>query len=150
MRTFTSLEEVAAAVGESLGTSEWDLIDQARIDAFISATGDDHWLHLVGAKSSDGPYGQPIAHGFLTLAMLTRMMWQISEVDGVETQLNYGVDRVRFPAVVPVDSRIRAHAELVSVEQTAVGTRLTVRATVEREGGEKPVCVADLVTVLSA
>lgn len=149
MRTFTGLAELESAVGEHLGYSAWQEVDQARIDLFADATGDHQWIHTDVERAAEGPFGTTIAHGFLSLSLLPSMLWQIIEVRGLAMQVNYGCDKVRFPGPVPSGSLVRAGAELVSVERGPQGARVVVRATVERQGGNKPVCVADLVTLMA-
>ncbi|RAJ59898.1 acyl dehydratase [Streptomyces sp. Amel2xB2] len=142
-RVFTSTDELAAAVGQELGVSDWLEIDQKRIDLFADATGDHQWIHVDPARAEDGPFGTTIAHGYLTLSLLPALVPQILRVEGVRMGVNYGVNKVRFPAPVPVGSRVRARAELVEVGEAGGGVQIAVKVTVEREGGEKPVCVAE-------
>ena len=131
-------------VGAVLGPTEWVEIDQARIDAFAAATDDPQWIHTDPDRAAAGPFGTTIAHGYLTLALLPALLGQVLEADA-ELMVNYGLNRVRLPSPVPVDSRLRARFEVTSVEPVAGGVQLTLNATVEREGGEKPVCVAETV-----
>ncbi len=142
MRTFTSPEELLAAEGETLGTSDWLLVDQARVDLFAEATGDHQWIHVDPERAKDGPFGQTIAHGYLTLSLLPQFSWAIWGVERTRLTVNYGSDKVRFPAPVPVGSRVRATAVLSSVTEAGGGLQLVTTMTVEREGGDKPVCVA--------
>ncbi len=145
-RVFTSAEELRAAVGEELGASDWLEVDQKRVDLFADATGDHQWIHVDPQRAADGPFGGTIAHGYLTLSLLPAFVPQILRVDGVRMGINYGVNKVRFPAPVPVGSRLRARAQLTDVTDAGGGVQLTTRVTVEREGGEKPVCVAESVS----
>jgi acyl dehydratase len=142
MRIFESLSELAGAVGEELGTSDWVTIDQARIDQFAEATGDHQWIHTDPEKAAAGPFGTTIAHGYLTLSLLPMLTWQIYEVRGLAGALNYGLDKVRFPSPVPVGSRVRASAVLTSYEEVAGGGQAIVTCTIETDGGAKPACVA--------
>ena len=147
MRTFTGLEELAAAVGEQLGQSDWHEITQQQVDLFADATGDHQWIHVDPERAKGGPFGQTIAHGYLTLSLLPVLAAEIYRVDGVQLGLNYGANKVRFPAPVPVGSRVRGSAQLLELTPIAVGTQAVVRVTVEIEGGAKPACVADVVWV---
>jgi acyl dehydratase len=140
--TLATLDELAALVGTELGSSSWVEIDQARIDTFADATNDHQWIHVDPERAKAGPFGTTIAHGYLTLSLLIPMWSEILDIKEVSARVNYGLGKVRFPAPVPVDSRIRATATLVSVEPVAGGVQLTIDAVIEREGGDKPVCVA--------
>ncbi|WP_156721656.1 MaoC family dehydratase [Streptomyces apocyni] len=146
-RIFTSADELKVAVGERLGASDWLEIDQKRVDLFAEATGDHQWIHVDPEKAADGPFGTTIAHGYLTLSLLPTLVPQILRVDGVRMGLNYGTNKVRFPSPVPVGSRLRATGVLKEVVETADGgVQLTTAVTVEREGAEKPACVAESVS----
>jgi acyl dehydratase len=141
---FASLDEVRAAVGRTLGTSDWVEITQERVDRFAAATGDHQWIHVdVDRARRDSPFGGPIAHGSLTLALTNRFLPQIVEVRGASLGVNYGTGRVRFPAPVPVGSRVRGHAELVACDEVPGGIQTTIRVTVEVEDGDAPACVVD-------
>ncbi|MFF3271369.1 MaoC family dehydratase [Streptomyces chrestomyceticus] len=142
-RVFGSLDALRNAVGEDLGTSDWPEIDQKRIDLFADATGDHQWIHVDPERAAAGPFGATIAHGYLTLALLPALVPQLLRVDNVKMGINYGVDKVRFPAPVPVGSRVRATARIAGVTEVSGGVQLATTVTVEREGGEKPVCVAE-------
>jgi acyl dehydratase len=142
---FTSLDELRAAAGSDLGTSEWITVDQQRINRFAEATGDFQWIHVDPEKAAHGPFKTTIAHGYLTLALVPMVIADRMHVENVSMAVNYGVNKVRFPAPVPVDSRIRGHISLVSVDDVEGGVQATVRITMEREGGDKPVCVAESV-----
>ncbi|WP_225845803.1 MaoC family dehydratase [Streptomyces sp. HPF1205] len=144
-RVFASPDELRAAVGEQLGRTEWLEIDQKRIDLFAEATGDHQWIHVDPERAAQGPFGTTIAHGFLTLSLIPSFTPQLLRVEGVTMGVNYGVNKVRFPAPVPVGSRLRATAELAEVTEVGGGVQLVTRVTVEREGGDKPVCVAETV-----
>ncbi|WFB10323.1 MaoC family dehydratase [Streptomyces sp. LX-29] len=145
-RIFTSVEELRSAVGTEFGPTEWLEIDQRRIDRFAEATDDHQWIHVDPERAAAGPFGSTIAHGYLTLSLLPWFMPRLLRVDGVRMGINYGVNKVRFPAPVPVGSRLRATARIAEVTDVTDGVQLTTRVTVERDGGEKPVCVAESVT----
>ncbi len=150
MRIFQGVTDLEAAVGTHLGYSGWHTIDQAQINAFADATGDHQWIHIDTEKAAVGPFGTTIAHGYLTLSLLPLLVPQVYQVEGVEMAVNYGVNKLRFPAPVPVDSKVRAGIELVSVAAGAAGHLVTARVTVEREGGDKPVCVVESLTLVVA
>jgi acyl dehydratase len=141
---FESLDEVRAAVGRHLGWSDWLTIDQARVDLFAEATGDHQWIHVDPERAArESPFGGPIAHGYLTLALSNLFLPQIVEVRGVSAGVNYGTGRVRFPAPVPVGSRVRAGAELTAVDEVPGGVQTTMTITVEVDGAAKPACVIE-------
>ncbi|MGO0575499.1 MaoC family dehydratase [Ornithinimicrobium panacihumi] len=145
-RVYRSIEELEQAVGSTLGRSGWYVVDQERVDAFADATGDHQWIHVDPHRAAASPFGGTIAHGYLTLSMLPMLAAEIYRVEGVGTALNYGLDKVRFPAPLPVGARIRATAELVSATPVSQdGMQFVVRFTVEAEGYERPVCVADTI-----
>ena len=146
-RVFESPFELEKAVGEALGHSDWLTIDQQRIDLFAEATGDHQWIHVDPERAKQGPFGATIAHGYLTQSLVNHFLPQIVEVRGIKMGVNYGANRLRFPAPVPVGSRIRGTGELLEVEQTKDGgTQATVRVTVEIEGGTRPACVIDTIS----
>jgi acyl dehydratase len=132
------------AVGAVLGPTEWVAIDQSRIDAFAAATDDPQWIHVDPVRAAQGPFGTTIAHGYLTLALLPALLAEVLDT-GAGLTVNYGLNRVRFPAPVPVGSRLRARFEVLGAEDVPGGVQLTLAATVERDGGEKPVCAAEAV-----
>ena len=141
--TVSSVAELHDLVGKHLGYSEWWEISQERIATFADATDDHQWIHLDAERAAAGPFGTTIAHGYLTLSLLVPMWHEILRFDGVRLAVNYGLNRVRFPSPVPVGSRIRAGATLVSVETGAdASIQVVVDFVVEREGGEKPCCIA--------
>ncbi|MBO8194391.1 MaoC family dehydratase [Streptomyces oryzae] len=143
-RLFTSAEELRAAVGQDLGHSDWLEVDQKRIDLFADATGDHQWIHVDPERAAEGPFGSTIAHGYLTLSLLPALVPQILRVEGMKMGVNYGTNKVRFPAPVPVGSRLRARATLADAQETPDGgVQVAAQVTVEREGGDKPVCVAE-------
>jgi acyl dehydratase len=145
---FASIAELAAAVGAPAETSEWLVIDQKRIDEFADATGDHQWIHVDRARAAVGPYGGTIAHGYLSLSMISVFLFGLMTFDGKPTVINYGLDRVRFLNPVPVDSRVRAHAELTAVEPIEGGARVHQRVTIEIEGVTKPALVAETIALV--
>jgi acyl dehydratase len=147
-REFASVEELTAAVGETLGPGEWQPIDQSRVNLFADATDDHQWIHVDPERAAQGPFGAPVAHGFLTLSLLSSLVGQLYMVKGTRMGVNYGLNKVRFPAPVRVGTSIRVRAEIVSVDPVAGGVQLVARVTVESDGGEKPVCVAETVSRL--
>jgi acyl dehydratase len=136
-----SLEDL---VGAELGPSSWVEISQERIDAFAAATADPQWIHTDPVRAADGPFGTTIAHGFLTLSLCVPMLYEVLPPSSGAI-VNYGVNRVRFPAAVPSGSRVRGRFHVLSLEEAPNGSRVTIEATVECEGVAKPVCVAELV-----
>lgn len=148
MRTFTTLDEVAAAAGTPIGTSDWLEVDQSRIDAFADATLDHQWIHVDAEQAASGPFGRTIAHGFLTLSLLPHFASQVFTLDAPGAKLNYGLDKVRFPSPVPVGSRLRSHVSFGEVKDLPMGKQLIVEHTVEIEGHDKPACVAAHVVLL--
>ncbi|MCX7621270.1 MAG: MaoC family dehydratase [Acidimicrobiales bacterium] len=137
------IDGVRAAVGKHLGYSEWLEITQDRVQLFADATGDHQWIHVDPARAAQGPFGTTIAHGYLTMALSNYFLPQIVAVTGVSMGLNYGVDKVRFPAPVPVGSRVRAGVELVAAEDVAGGVQTKMLITIELEGSDKPACVIE-------
>lgn len=144
MRVFETLAELESVVGMVFTVSDWLSIDQARIHAFAEATEDRQWIHTDPERAAGGPFGTPIAHGFLTLSLLSHFLETSFGVREARMSVNYGLNKVRFPAPVPVGSRLRAHFKLLALDLVAGGgTQLTVEVTMEREGADKPVCVAE-------
>lgn len=143
VRSFERLADLQALVGEPLGDSDWLTIDQARIDHFADATGDRQWIHIDPVRAAQGPFGATIAHGFLTLSLLPVFFESAYRIADVRMSVNYGVNRVRFTAPVPVDSRLRAHFTLRSWDTMEGGAQLGIEALIERDGSAKPVCVAE-------
>ncbi len=144
MRTFESVAELGAAAGETIGQSDWVTITQEDVNLFAAATGDHQWIHVDPERAAAGPFGTTVAHGFLTLALLPRLQHQIYAVKGITAAINYGLNKVRFPAPVPVGSRVRAQSSLVGVDDLGDGAvQATVRTTIEIEGSPKPACVAE-------
>jgi acyl dehydratase len=147
MRHIT-FEELASLVGQEIGTSDWWLVDQTRIDQFAQATGDFQWIHVDQEKAKDSKFGTTIAHGYLTLSMLAGMRFQTFEVTGTGMAVNYGMNKVRFLTPVPSDSRTRGKFELININERADGGKeCTFRATVELENAPKPACIAETISV---
>lgn len=146
MRVFTGADELRAAAGEQLGVSGWMTIEQQRVNAFADATEDHQWIHIDPQRAAAGPFGTTIAHGFLTLSLLPHLIDQTYRVEGTTMVLNYGLNKVRFPAPVPVGSSVRAEVALAEVTEVSGGLQLVVRATLQIDGNAKPGCVADWVT----
>jgi acyl dehydratase len=135
------------APGDSFGPSSWIDIPQDKIQAFADATGDQQWIHVDPARAAEGPFGTTIAHGFLTLSLLVKFLYEVRPESGeFRMGINYGVNRVRFPAPVPVGSRLRGRFKVLEVSDVEGGIQVVTEGTVEREGGEKPVCVAEMVS----
>ncbi|MCX5534537.1 MaoC family dehydratase [Streptomyces sp. NBC_00006] len=145
-RVFKDVDDLKGAVGEQLGYSDWVEIEQSRIDRFAEATGDHQWIHVDPERAKEGPFKTTIAHGYLTLSLLPLFGPQLMKVEGMKMGVNYGTNKVRFPAPVPVGSRLRATAKVTDVADVAGGVQVTVAFSVEREGGDKPVCVAESVS----
>jgi len=137
-----TLAELAELTGTQLGPSAWIEIDQERIDTFAAATDDHQWIHTAPARAADGPFGATIAHGYLTLSLLVPLWSQLLDVAEAKTKVNYGLNRVRFPAPVPVGSKLRATATLTAIEPIPGGLQVSVDAVIERDGADKPVCIA--------
>ena len=145
MKTYLKLSELQGLVGQDLGLSDWFMVSQAQIDAFAHATGDHQWIHIDPQRAAGGPFGATVAHGFLTLSLLPLRGASAFEVLDTRMGVNYGLNRVRFPAPVPVGSRLRGLFKLLSYEVLEGGAQLTTQVTMEREGSTKPVCVAESV-----
>lgn len=144
MKTFRSYSEVLASIGQEVAVSDWITITQAQIQMFADATGDQQWIHTDPDRAAQGPFGAPIAHGFLTLSLLPQFFEGTFKIEGAKMGVNYGLNRVRFMAPVPVNSRLRARMTLQAAERIEpAGIQMTWQVTVEREGSDKPVCVAE-------
>lgn len=144
MKTFQTLQEVAALVGQEVAVSDWVTITQDQVNQFAEATGDHQWIHVDVARAQAGPFGAPIAHGFLTLSLLPQFFDSAMSIVESRMGVNYGLNRVRFMAPVPVGSRLRARIKLLQCDPVEPdGYQMTWEVTVEREGGGKPVCVAE-------
>ena len=146
MAHFSSVQELEAAVGQR-ETTDWITIDQGRINRFADATDDHQWIHTDPERAAAGPFGATIAHGFLVLSLLPALASDRVSLDGTVMGINYGLDRVRFPHPVPVNSRVRAVSELAKVESTGQGVRVVTGITIELEGADKPAAVADWITL---
>jgi acyl dehydratase len=143
-KTTTTLAELPALKGQVLGTSEWFVIGQDRVNTFADATDDHQWIHVEPERAAaESPFGGPIGHGFLTLSLFVPMWSQILSVTDVKMGVNYGLNKVRFPAPVPVGSKIRLTATLLDVEEVKGGLQLVASGVIEREGSDKPVCVLE-------
>ena len=144
--TTTTMAELPGLIGSELGTSDWHEITQENVNLFADATGDHQWIHVdVERATAESPFGGPIAHGYLTLSLLAPLSSQVLVVSDTAMGVNYGLNKVRFPAPVPVGSRVRATFEVVEVDEQEWGAQATMQATIERESGDKPVCVAEIV-----
>ena len=146
MRIFKTLDELVPCVGQELAVTDWTTVTQAQIDQFADATGDHQWIHVDTERAKDGPYGRTIAHGFLTLSLMPKLFASAIQLEGTRIGLNYGLNKVRFPAPVPVDSRLRCRISLAACEPVpGDGLQLTFGMQIEREGEAKPVCIADFI-----
>ena len=149
MRSFKSIDEMKAALGEELGPSDWVAIDQPRIAAFAEVTGDNQWIHVdVERAARELPEGRTIAHGFLTLSLIPHLHHQIWHLESIERGINYGLEKVRFPAPVMSGDRVRLRQTLTSMEPAGEGMKLVLRCTLEIEGRDKPACVAETVSII--
>ncbi|GAA3515507.1 acyl dehydratase [Streptosporangium album] len=147
MRIFSDVRELKAAVGEHLGHTEWRQVTQEQVNLFADATDDHQWIHVDVDKAKEGPFGGTIAHGYLSLALLPSFMAELVRVGGLAMGINYGLNKVRFPAPVPVGARIRAGAELVDLKGTPSGYLSNTRLTVEVEGQKRPACIAETLSL---
>jgi acyl dehydratase len=146
MRTFDTLADLVAIKGEEIGASGWVTVDQATVNLFADATGDHQWIHVDPERAAQGPFGGPIAHGFLTLSLLPRLWSDMYTVNGITMGVNYGLNKVRFVTPVPVDSRVRAVSQVLDVETVSGGaTQVTLATTIEIDGSARPACVAESV-----
>ena len=145
MRTISGLDELKQAEGEELGVSDWHRISQADIDAFADVTGDHQWIHVDPERAKDTPFGGTIAHGYYTLSLAPMLTEQVMTLEGFAFAVNYGLNKVRFPAPVPVDSNVRMRARIAELSDIPGGAQMVMELTFEREGGDKPVCVAESV-----
>ena len=147
MTHYRSIVELEAAVGAPAQVSDWMIIDQQRINQFAEATNDHQWIHVDPERAAAGPFGTTIAHGFLTLSLISDLLFGVTTVEGSPMVINYGLDRVRFLGVVPVNSRVRAAAQITSVTSVAQGIRVNSTVTIELEGAEKPALVAESIAL---
>jgi acyl dehydratase len=150
MTTISGVEGAKALAGQDWGTSGWSEVTQEQVNTFADATGDHQWIHVDVERARQGPYGGPIAHGFLTLSLIPVLYHDVVHLEGFAMAVNYGLNKVRFPAPVPVGSKLRAHVQNLSVEDVTGGVQITNQITIEVEGGSKPVCVAEFVSRLFA
>jgi acyl dehydratase len=146
MKVFESVDALRAAVGQHIGYSDWREITQEQVNLFAEATDDHQWIHVDLERAAAGPFGTTIAHGFLTLSLISALVRQVWRVDGVSMAVNYGSNRVRFPAPVPVGSRVRAGVVVKSIDDVPGGVQLVSEVTIELDGSEKPCCVAETVS----
>lgn len=143
MRVFNGVDDLRQAKGTHVGVSDWFTVEQAQVNQFADATLDHQWIHLDAERAKDGPFGTTIAHGFLTLSLLVPMVAQVYRVEGTKLGVNYGLNKVRFTAPVPVGKRVRGSVDLVDVTDVTGGVQLTLKVTVEIEGSERPALVAE-------
>jgi acyl dehydratase len=143
---FENPEELLSAAGRHLGHSEWLEVTQQRIDQFAEATGDHQWIHVDPERAASGPFGKTIAHGYLTLSLANLFLPELLRVENTSMGVNYGCEKVRFPAPVPVGSRVRGAGEVISAVEVKGGVQVVVRMTIEIEGGDRPACVVDTIS----
>lgn len=149
VRIFENLGAFRAVVGQELGTSPWVTVTQGDIDTFAGVTKDEQWIHVDPERSATGPFGSTIVHGYLVMSLIPYFSDEVYTVEGLESSLNYGSNRVRFPSPVPVNSRLRGIITLLEANELETGTQLVTRVVVEREGDAKPACVADVVYLMT-
>ena len=147
MTHYASVAELESAIDAPAEVSDWMLIDQNRINLFADATSDHQWIHVDVERAAKGPFGRTIAHGYLTLSLISELLFGLTTLEGSPMIINYGLDRVRFLAVVPVDSRVRASAQLTAVTPVAQGVRVNTTVTIEIEGSDKPALVAETIAI---
>ncbi len=143
MLTVNGIDDLKTRVGDELGVSDWHEVTQENIDKFAEVTGDDQWIHIDPERAKETPFGGTIAHGYYTLSLAPRFSYDLFKLEGVAFGLNYGLNKVRFPAPMPVGGRVRMRMELQSVDDIPGGAQITMKLTFETEGGDKPVCVAE-------
>ncbi len=144
---FAGIADAKARLGQEIGVSDWLLIDQQRVNDFARVTGDEQWIHVdVERAKRESPFGGPIAHGYLTVSLLAKFAGECIAVEGIKLAVNYGLNRVRFTSPVKVGSRVRASFVLAELEEIPGGAQIVWKATIDIEGGEKPACVAEMVT----
>jgi acyl dehydratase len=146
MKIFNGIDELRAAAGTHVGASDWMTVDQSRVDTFADATEDHQWIHVDPEKAKDGPFGGPIAHGFLTLSLLSHLLAQVYRIEGTKMGINYGLNKVRFTSPVPSGSKIRGRFTLARLEPLDGGVQTTWTVVIEREGGDKPAMVAETIS----
>ena len=143
---FRSADELRAAAGREAGPTDWITVEQSRVDAFADATDDHQWIHTDPARAAAGPFGGTIAHGYLTLSLVNLFLPELLRVEGAKMGVNYGTDKVRFPAAVRVGARIRGRGKVLEAADVPGGVQVVVRVTIEIEGGDRPACVADTIS----
>jgi acyl dehydratase len=146
VKVFETVQELRDAVGQHVGYSDWHTVTQEQINTFADATGDHQWIHVNPELAAKGPFGTTIAHGYLTLSMIPMLAAQVSRTGGIKMGVNYGLNKVRFPSPVPVGSKVRASVKILSVEDIPGGVHVVNEVTIERDGGDKPCCVAETVS----
>ena len=144
-RTVNGIDEVRALAGQDLGHSAWREVTQEEVNLFADATGDHQWIHVDPERAKDGPYGRTIAHGYFTISLAPVLLNDIVDLQGVGTRINYGINKLRFPAPLPVGTRVRLAAKVQGIEEVAGGVQLTYAMTFEVEGQDKPACAAEVV-----
>ncbi len=144
-RVFENLEALRACVGTHLGVSDWMTVEQSTVNTFAEVTRDQQWIHVDPARAQDGPFGATVAHGLLTLSLCSSLLWEVAVVDGMGPAINYGLNKVRFPAPLLVGSRVRMHVSVTEVTDITRGVEVIYHLTYETQGESKPPCVADLV-----
>lgn len=145
-KVFNGVDDLRAAKGQHVGVSDWMTINQEQIDQFADATSDHQWIHVDAERAKEGPFGTTIAHGFLSLSLIVPLVWSTYTVEGVKMGVNYGLNKVRFTAPVPVGSKVRGSVGIVDVSDVAGGVQVTTKVTVEIEGSERPALVAEWIT----
>jgi acyl dehydratase len=143
--TFDSPEALLGAVGTTLGPTDWITITQEQINAFADATLDNQWIHVDTERAKSGPFGAPIAHGYLTMSLASHFLADLVRVSNISMGINYGVDKVRFPSPVPVGSKLRGTGEIIDAKEVPGGVQATIRITIEREGGDKPAAIVEAI-----
>lgn len=143
--TIEGVEGLKARVGDHLGYSEWKVVTQEQVNLFADATGDHQWIHVDVERAKVGPFGAPIAHGYLTLSLTPALLSEVMNVSGISMGVNYGIDKLRFPSPVPVGSKLRAGVQLASVDEVTGGAQAKLIVTYEVEGSSKPACVAEII-----
>jgi len=150
MKTLKGIDGLHAVANTRIGHSSWHTLTQEKIDAFADATGDRQWIHVDPSRAADGPFGATIAHGHLLTSMIPMLEWEVYAVDGMRMGINYGSNKVRFPAPAPVGSRIRAAVDIANVETVPSGVKVVTVVTIELENADKPVCIAEIVSIYVA
>ena len=145
MRIIETVEELQSLIGQEVAVGDWFVVEQSRIDAFADATGDHQWIHVDPERAKSGPFGTAIAHGYLTLSLAPVFLGEVLVVEGISMGVNYGCNKVRFPAPVPVGSKLRLGASVAGVEDVSGGVQVVLDLTLDTEGSTKPSCVAQVV-----